>query len=312
MSGSFSRDTYYLPQTFTTDKTLVIVEDPGGTNEATITLTVDSSYTYYLHNDSSYNGTKVGLYYALEDALNNGTNTWVTVTGTVTNTYAFSVSDPSTSSAVTNAGLTLTATAATYSFRYDWTGGGTIDARLLGYKDAAPGADTDSATSGADEVIISAHTVRGRFVTFDLGDGAAQSKKPFPRKIVQRSSERVSDSITTNWGEELDRVLTYQDVWPALVDPDRAGDTGYASVMGLGGGDKNNTWYLVWDALTDGDEVIIVHNSVSDHQIDANDYEVVKLAEDLTWEQFQIETRTGADLRDIRFRVAVLNGTYDH
>lgn len=312
MAGPFSADTWLTPITFAADKTLVLIEDPGGGAESTITLTVSDDYTYYLHNDSSFNSSYVGLYYALEDALNNGTNTWVTVSGTVTNTYAFTASTPASSSSITNAGITLTASTATYTFKIDWTSGSTIDGRLLGFKDEAPTTDESSVTSGSDEVYISDYCVRQRLVTYDRVDGAAISKTELPRKITQRSTDRVADSVTTNWGEESDRWFVYEDIWPAHVDPNRAGDTPYATNAGLAADDKNNTWYVVWDALSDGDTCIVVHNSTSDLQVDAHSYEVVKLAEERPWQQFQSVIDDGGDFRRVDFIVYIISGTYEH
>lgn len=313
MSGSFNPDTWLVPITLTaSNNKFIIIEDPGGGAASTITVTVDAG-TYYLHDDSSLFGTYSGLYHVIDYLLTNGTTaSYGSVTGTVTNTYAFTASTPATSTGITNGGITLTAASATYTFDIDWTSGTTMDGRWFGYKDAAPGVDESSVTSGSDEVYISDYCVRGRFITSDLGDGAAQSKTGIPRKITQRSTDRIADSVTTNWGEELDRVFRYEDIWPALVDQDRAADAAYAAKADLGTGDLNNTWYVVWDALTDGDTCIVVHNSTSDLQVDANSYEVVKLAQETPWEQFQVQSRVGADLRDVRFRVFVSSGNYEH
>lgn len=311
--GAFSADTWLIPLTIdSANKVFKVIEDPGGIpNAVTVTLTEG---TYYLHDDTSYHATKKGLYYAIRNVLNAGTGTDGTRSGTPTYTYAWEVSNPTTSTGVTNAGVSLVATSAANDFSIDWTSGTTMDGRWFGYKVAAPAADTTSTSTGAlEESVISAYCVRGRLRTHDLLDGAAVQKRAIPRRIVERSSDRVADSVSTIWGTETDRVFRYEDVWPACVDPDRAGDTPYATIAGLGDGDKNNAWHYVWEALTAGDVCICVHNSTSDLLVDSNSWEAVTLAEDLDWEQFAVIQDDGGDLRRISFRVFVTSdASYDH
>lgn len=294
-----------------TNKVFKIIEDPTGIpNAVTVTLTEG---TYYLHDDASWHATLPGLYYAIRNVLNSGSGADGTRSGTPAYTYSWEASTPTLSSGVSSAGLTLKATGAANPFKLDWTSGTTLDGRWLGYKDAAPSSDTTSTNLVLlTEVIVSDYCVWGRLRTFDLLDGGALNKDEKPRKIVERSSDRVADSITTNWGTEYDRRFLYEDIWPSMVDRNRAGNTPYATISGLAAGDKNNTWHYIWDALQDGKSCVVVHGAVADLQVDSHDWEIVKAVDDLEWDSFQSSIDDGGDLRRVDFRVAVLSGTYEH
>lgn len=311
MSSAFSPDLWLPEITIDGDNdTLKIVEDPTGTPT---TLTVELTHgTYFLHNDESLHSTRKGLYYAIKNVLNNGTGSDGTLTNSPTNTYGFGAVTPGQSDGVPDAGLKMFDLASVTEFRLDFTSGSTMDARWFGAKNSS-GADLDSADDAGAQVYSSDYCVRHRLRTYDLLGGAAVSKKELPRKITERSTDRIADAETTNWGEESDRRFVYEDVWPSMVDPNRAGDTPYATISGLADGDKNNAWYVVWDVLTNGGECIVVHNNTDDLQVDSHDYEIVKLAQDLDdWENFSSVIDDGGDLRRIAFRVALISSSYDH
>lgn len=301
----YQRDTFLTPIEITTANQVILIrEDPSGApNNVTVTLTPG---TYFLHDDSSFHASRLGLYFAILDVINNGTGVNGTLSGVPTNTYTMVVSAPSASTGLTNAGVTLEALAAADDFQIIWAST-TMDARWFGFKDASP-ATTSSATSGPDELIVSPNGVKHRLVTHDLGNGSAIDKEPDPWKITRRSSDLPKDSITLTWGTGLRRHFTYRDIPPPFVFERRAEESEFAGEAGLETGDANNIWHDVWDAYTAGCEVVIVHNESSDLQIDTHEYEVTKLFSEVgSLRQFapRMPGADGGDFREVRFVAAV-------
>lgn len=327
---SYSADTWLWPITLTpgTDNVIVVTEDPAGVpNVVTVTLHQDTSSTaaetWWMHDDTSFHSSRPGLLYALQRLLNDGTTVGCgTVSGTPTYTYSWEVIDPASSTGCYDNGLRLKATAPASDFEITWTSASTtIDATLFGSTLASPISDDLSATSGSDEVIDFPYCAKHRLVTRDLlspngqaGGGIAISKERYNYKDQQRSSSRPKDSVSVVWDEGFFRVIDYQDVVACDVHEKRAREAAWAAVIGRATNDTYSTWWDVWDALTNDDEVIVVHNTSSDLQVDANDYEVCKLWAELSWEQMAARTSLAGGLYDISVPLWVNPSfaNYDH
>lgn len=322
---AYASDTWYTPIVLTpgTDNVIVITEDPGGGTESVITLTLiqnsdtasTDAETWYLHDDESFHATKPGLLYAIRKLLTSGTTVGAGTKagGSVSNTYTWSVADPSTSSGLTNNGLKLTAASASKTWEISWTHASTtLDAHYFGSILSSPILDDASSTSGADEVFTWPHATKGRMATRDISDGHATDKVRHRYKLVQYSSNRPSDSVAVVWDEGYIRRIRYELVPGVEVHNTRSNESEWAATTTRGTGDEKATWFDVWDALTDAKECIVVHNDTSDLQIDTHKYEVVKLWEPLEWDAFAQDLTLAGDYYAINLPVAVTAGNYDH
>jgi hypothetical protein len=290
----YAADTW-LPEIVidSTNNVFVVTEDPGGAPNV-VTVTVDAC-TCFMHDDGSFQSTKKGLLYILKTLLNTGTVSGLgSVSGTASNTYEWNVVTPGNSTGLTNNGLELRAASAAADFEITWTGATTMDGHWFGESAASPGSDTASATDGSDEVIIFDEATKYRMVTRDILDGAATDKRKHHYKDVRFSSSRPSDSVGVVWDEGAFRIVTYEDVPGVEVHQTRADESEWAATTGRATGDTQATWYWVYDVLATGGECIIVHNSSSDLQVDANSYETVKAAAPIDWDSaFSQQNRPG-------------------
>lgn len=316
--AAYAADTYLTPITIdSTNNVFVVTEDPAGT-PTVLTVTLDAG-TYYLHADSSFNSTKSGLFWAIQKLLSDGTTAGLgTLSGTPANDdYAFEVAAPTSSTGMTNNGLALRATdgVSTTDFEITFTAAGfTMSPRWFGFASDSPGADVASSTSGSDEVATMAAATRHRMVTRDAGTGHAVDKRRHHYKDTQFSSGRPSDSVAVVWDEGYFRIIRYEDVYGVDVHQKRGAESDWASTRTRLTGDWHATWYDVWDALSVGEDVIIVHNSSNDLQIGTHSYEVVRLWADNGWDQFAQQQFRQGDWYAIEFAVWVneSQSSYDH
>jgi hypothetical protein len=315
-TGAYAPDAWYWPITLNaTNKTLQIEEDAGA---CIITITLEEQ-DWYLGDDESLHATYPQLLYAIRYLTAQATGVYagfgsVAVTGTKTNAYTWSVSTPTSSTSVTNAGLTLTGFNAVTAddFIID-VSDSTLDMRHLGSLTAAP-SDPTSTGAGTTKTWASPGCLLGRWVPYNHAGApcAASRKRPVPRKIVDYSSPNPADAQANEWYVGTDRTIEYRWQMPGHVHETRADETGYATQSGLAAGDKNNAFYHVWDKLTAAKPILLVHNTTANFQVDANEYEVVKLARPTEWEDMVLSVSDPADLYQISVPVAVVAGTYPH
>lgn len=314
----YAADTFLTPIILTpgTDNVL-IVEEASNTARFVVTLHQDTTSTtaetWYLHDDESWHANYPGLLYAIKKLLNDGTTVGCgTISGdTVDNTYSWAVITPTGSTGMTNNGLQLRADSATNDFTLAWTdGSNTFNvAQVFGHPLNTPIADDDSSTSGSDEILSFAQTTRHRLVTTDIVDGAAIDKMRIPYKEGDHSSNRPSDRVSVYWDEGYRRRFIYDGVRGANVHEERGDQSEYATAVGRGVGDTAAIWFDIWDAFTDNREIICVHDSSDDLQVDTHSYEVLKLWNDTEWESFASRYQPAGDLHRIEFE-AWVNETY--
>jgi hypothetical protein len=312
---TYAPDTYLTPITITTgvNDVFVVTEDPAGT-PAVVTVTIDAG-TWYLHADSSFNSTVKGLLWAIQKVLNDGTTANLgTRSGTPSNTYAWEVATPTSSTGMTNNGLALRSTTTT-DFEISFTHTSfSMSPRWFGFASDSPGADIASATDGGDEVVTMPASTRHRMVTRDIGDGHAVDKRRHHYKDVRWSSRRPSDSVAVVWDEGFYREIVYEDVRGVDVHQRRALEAEWAGTSTRLTGDWHATWYDVWDALAVGDEVLIVHNSSDDLQVDTHKYELVRAWEPPNWDAMASQQSPRGDYYTLSMAVWVDPdvSSYDH
>jgi len=318
---AYAPDTIYQAIEVTTANNVFrVIEDNGGVNQSTLDVTLDVG-TYFLHSDNGFHLTLKGLLWAIEKILTDGTTVGLgtlTVTGAAQNnpTYDFEVADPTSSTGLVNNGLALRAVAFVEEFDVMFSDAAfTMSPRWFGVASDAPGFDVSSSLDAADHVATMPAGTRFRKVTRDLGAGQAIDKRRFNYKDVNYSSSRPSESVAVVWDQGYFRRFVYQDVLAADVFQDRGSETEWAAQQSRLVGDTHATWYDVWDALSDAEELIIVHNdSGSDLQIDSHSYEVVKLWQKLDWQAFASQQSEGGDFYTIEFStwVDTTRSDYDH
>lgn len=328
--ANYDVDAWYPKITITeAGHTLRITEQPGGAPRVT-DITLDATKIlagvvapfvalrgrYYLHDDAARQATHKGLLHTIKTLLNSGTTAGLgTRTGSVPlNTYSWAVINPTGSSSILDGGLRLEAVAATDPFEITWTAGTTLDARLLGQLDQSPVADSLSVLDTGDEQIDSPGTTEARWIPFGIdGRVIADRKRPIPFKLAQASSERISDSVMTIWKKGRLRTFAYSWLSSAHIYDLRGEEANWAVQGGLVAGDSNNAFERVWDSLTDGDEVLIVHDKTSDLQIDSNVFEVLKFAgSSVGWEGFHSVLRDAGDFSRVGFTCFVKESNFNH
>lgn len=317
-TGLYLPDAWLWPITLTADNNTIQLDENSGGFVSTQQLEAGE---WYLHDDESLHAAGYkGLFYAIRYLTTQSTGSYSTFgtvanIGTKVNSYSFSVSDPTSSTSVTNAGLTMSGSGgapSTVSWILD-VSDSTIDFRHLGFLTATP-SDPTSAASGSTRSWESPACMLGRWLPYNHAGApaAASRKRPRPFKILDYPSARPADGEPNEWYSTTLRDIEYRFQMPGHIHQSRADETGYASQSGLAAGDKNNAFYHVWDKLTAGKKLIIVHNSTSDLQVDANDYEIVKLHQDTPWDAMVQATSDAADLYRITATVDVLSGNYAH
>lgn len=317
-TGLYSADAWLWPITLTSANNTIEINEDGGGWVSTQQLEAGD---WYLHDDATLHAAGYkGLFYAIRYLTTQATGSYSTFgavanIGTKTNSYTWSVSDPTSSSAVTNAGLTMSGSGgvpSTDSWIID-VSEGTLDLRHLGFLTATP-SDPTSAVSGSTRSWESPACMLGRWLPYNHAGApaAASRKRPRPFKVLDYPSPRPADGVPNEWYSTTLRDIEYRFQMPGHVHQSRADETGYAAQSGLAAGDKNNAFYHVWDKLTAGKEVIIVHNSTADLQVTSNDYEIVKLHQETPWEAAVQATSDAADLYRINLTVDVISGNYAH
>ena len=318
--SEYLADTWMTPVTIVTGVNDVfrIIEDPAGAGFGpnTVDITLDPG-DHYLHADPSFVSTLDGLFWSIQKVLNDGTTAGLGTRSTVplNSDYDFEVATPTSSTGLANNGLALRSTASAEVFNIAFNDAAfTMSPRWFGIAADVAGAPVSSVPDAADDVATMPAATRHRMVTRDLGEGHAVDKRQFNYKDVFYSSSRPSDSVAVIWDEGFERRIRYEDVRGVEVHRTRALETEWAATTGRLLGDTHAIWFDVWDALTDGKEVLLVHNSSSDLQIDTHSYEVVKLRNPLTWDAFATQVLPGGDLYHITVPVWVdmSRASYDH
>lgn len=309
---AYAADTWLTPVVLdASNNVLVITEDPGGTPNV-LTLTLDAG-TWFLHDDTTFHATRMGLYYGIRKLLTDGTTAGVgSITGTPANTYTWALVDPASSTGLVNNGLQLRADSAVDTWEVTWTGATTLDARLFGSILASPISDDASVTSGADEIFTWPYATLHRMVTRDLGDGYAVDKRRRYYKDKRTSSSRPAEAQIVVWDDGSIRTFRYEDVPGVEVYQTRASEAEWAGTTGRATGDNHATWYYVWDALGDGLECVVVHDSTGDLQVDTHDYEIVRQWTEADWPEFAQEMRISGDYYAIEIDAWISSGTYTH
>lgn len=335
--SNYDTDTWYPAFPLTSaNNTLRITEDPAGA-PVTIDVVLDATNIaaglaapynkargrYYNHRDASFHTAgHRGLLYTIKELLNVGTTAGLgtrTASGAILNSYEVFAIDPTGSTGVLDGGLRIQATGLAppaTPFEITYTGGATtMDGRWFGQLDAAPVADPLSVTAALLENIDSPGVMHNRWIPYGI-DGlvVASRKRPIPFKLARYSSERISDSEGTVWAKNQ-RLRLFEYLWLASAHlyANRGEDADFAAQAGLATGDANNVFERVWDSLTDGDEVLIVHDNTAGLQVDANSYEVLKFAGSAPdWGGLHSVLRDAGDYSRVAFTCFVSESNYNH
>lgn len=269
---------------------------------------------WYQHADATLHAAGYrGIWHAVIDALSNGSNADVVRWNAPGNTYTVAVVQPTASSGYSNGGIEIRAVSASAPFQISYTGGNsTLDARWLGYKEASPTMTFDSVTDGPDEVVRMPHGVLGRLVTHTLGVyGRARRKRSMPYKVGPRSAPIPSRSVRVVWEEGRRRRLRYEYVQGGFIFAAGA-EPGFQRAVGLDVGDTNGAWEHLWDALTEGDDVIVVHNHSDDFAVSSHDYDIGRLYSGDDWGTMFTEVQEGGDIHHVEFELDLSHWGYAH
>jgi hypothetical protein len=200
-------------------------------------------------------------------------------------------------------------------FQIDWDDAAfKLDARLFGAATDSQVTPKASVTDGGDEVATGAAATKHRLVTRTLGDGEATTKVREPYIDIEYSSGRPSDSVAIEWDSGFLRLFQYEDIPGVEVHEARAGENEWAAQTTRLAGDKNAVWFDIFMALNRGEQVLVIHNSSSDLQVDTHSYEVLKLDQPMPWSQFAVETSRGGNYYRVAFAAWVdeTRSNYDH
>lgn len=273
-----------------TNNLLVVVEDPSG---AATELQVEFDAGRYYHHDSEtlHSTTDVdggeyrGILYALRKLLTDGTTAGVgTLTGTSGNdSYSVEVITPGDSAGYVDGGLRIRATKAGGAVRFQLRLDGvtatvsTVDGRWFGAK-ASSGSNYTSVADGDDEILEMPGALLGRLATQQISPtGRAADKRKIKYKVRRSSVPVPRDARHVEWDAGHRRRFVYTNVWGALVYEERPAESGFASIARLDPSDFNFAWEHVWEALMDGERVLIAHNNAADFDVESGSYEVGKL-----------------------------------
>jgi len=160
------------------------------------------------------------------------------------------------------------------------------------------GADTSAAVlrSDASGVIYLPWSYAGAWWSDSPWGGPASVKAPTRVADVVRSSARLWDALTVDWGTQLVRVLRYDHLPSARVWRGRSLDPTRAALASLPIGDPNATFVRVWAALQDtGGPPVLIHHDTEPAQ--GLDWDAVPRVEAVTlwraWDDY------GAQVRDM-------------
>lgn len=275
-----------------TNNRLVVVEDPGGT-DTELLVDLDAG-RYFIHDSEDLHSTTDvdggeyrGLYYAVSKLLTDGTTAGVgTLTGSPSNdSYSFEVITPGDSAGYVDGGVRIRATKAggAVPFRLRFyqdlmvTPWSTVDGRWFGSK-AQSGYNHDSEADGDDQILEMPGAILGRLATQQISPtGRAADKRRIPYKDSRSSVPIPRDARQVEWDAGHRRRLVYTNVWGALVYERRPAESAFASIAQLDTNDFNFSWEHVWEALMDGERLLVAHNNADDFDVTAHSYEVGKL-----------------------------------
>lgn len=298
---SYLRDDWFAPIIIdSTNNGFVLEETTGGAGSMAITV---AAGTYYMHLDSTLHAAGyLSLLTAIDDAL--------TVAG-ANNTYTWEVATPTSSTSQNNAGLLMARSGGSsddYTVKFA-DASFTMDERWFGF---ATGASNTAATAG---IITSPFTMRTRWTSHTLTDGAASDKRAFKQREIMESSDRVSDAYQVEWNEDTIRRFVYDYVPAAHVHDSRADNAAYATTGELATGDDNNAFETIWEAASRLGEVIVSHNHVSLDPTTGGPYEIIRFNDADQRRGFSRcvnMTNTQGEFYTIDVDAYVVSGNYTH
>lgn len=276
MSG-YGVDRWFVPIVIdSTNNTFRVEETIAGTVDVTV-----AAGTYWLNSDQSGGSTYPGLLLAVAAALNSS--------GTLTNSYVFSSTDPVQGSLPgQNAGLELRAIGAADSFKVHYSHANfTMDPQWFGHRSSYGQLSINlfvaSTTDGAEEYVHGDYTLLGQWISHTLSPyDAATSKLDRPTRNIVYSHNRPSDRYAVEWNNDTIRRIVYEYVPAVHVYTGRGDVTAYATVGDMAQRDTANAFDVVWSALSRNETVLIVHDEGDeDHALNTHlvgNFEAVKLA----------------------------------
>lgn len=275
--------------------------------------------SYWGHADASLDATYPSLYIAIQTALD----------AAGANTYTFEVADPSASSAQTDGGLALRATAGV-SFEIYFTDVlNTFPDELLGEMNNSviTVADQASVVDGADKLMTFRHCREAEWLSWNIlaRRGPADQRSEHTHETYS-SDSNPAHAYEYDWSQDSDgmktRTFKVQDVPSAHLKAGRALDSGYATTGELTQGDTGNALKEVfWDRARflegtgTGSDFIVVYNDVSDLQVDTHDYDICRMnspEQRATFERLLSEVRLGGEFYTMELELFIKTLGYDH
>lgn len=298
-----AQDRWYIPIEITSSNNgFVVTEDPAGA--ATRYAVTVAAGTYYLYYASGGFTPGSSLYYAIRDALN---------TAGTANSYRFNADTPTSSTAQTNAGLTIDRASGSTSFRIDYNDASfTMDNRWFGQASAA----TNQTESGGE--VTGPYTVLGTWTSYTLTDGTASDKHSWLRRNIEESSARTADAYQVEWNEDRIRRMVYEYVPAAHVYEgriDAVDAAAYYSTGQLNVADNHNAFEQVWDAASRLGDLIIQFDDVSDLDPVNHQYGICRFndrAQRESMENCTTITTRGGEFHRIDVELIQTAGVYGH
>lgn len=313
----FARDAWYWPFYLVAGSNAVHITELEG-----IAINVVATFgvgRWYAHHDATLHAAGYrGLFHALEDALNNGSNADVTISsGTPNKSYTFSARTPTASTGVEYGGLRISSDDTNFDLRLESST--TLDARHLGYKGATLSADVDSsAGTGLIENIDSPNCIRGRILTQTISpDGNAETKDREPYVDLRRASSRPRNAPSpVIWDEGYRRTWVYPQVRGGVLLETRSQQAAYASFVGLETGDGNQAWEPFYKAMIEGEHLICVHDNHDDLEVSSHSYDIGVMSDVQSehWRDFARKTHKGGDRHTVSFTLDLIENfqNYPH
>lgn len=302
-------DVHFWPLEVTSDTHRIGLEedtDGDGALDSKVDTTIATGTKYAYRGNGAGPSSTVGLYDALETALNSLASE---------NTYAIEAATPD-GSQITYSGVRIRATnASPAAFRVRWDFVDGLDPRWLGWGAGSTTSPTSSSHAPADSV-ESPYTIYGQWRPVTAFSQNTATLKDWDRRAHLESSgnDPIHDVQIEHGTPTEIRPLTYSQVPATCIRGGRGQDATYADLAGLAAGDTHNGLDDWHDAVGRGrkQRAIVLHNEAdrADHDLDvsADDVELGYLHPKKTRSMFSdvrsLESKN-PELYNIEFKLAL-------